>query len=334
MTIELLIAASPPALKRWARRHRPVLTEAIRIARFDVDAQRADDAPIDAPVADVDLTCPDCGDDLEWNSGDAYYGLDVRTGKGQAFVTFHPCCEGMRDRVEILGYERAYGRALVDVVREITGQEVLKVVDEGDGSVVCRLRVQDPTVVGERDELGRAAASSPKGWRDEVFADVTEHHRHHEAPQGWKFGVAVYNGAVRVGVATVGRPLARKLQAARPKTLEVTRVTTWGDAPLRMNASSKLYAAAADQARKLGYTALITYTLRDEESGHSLVASNWVPTHISHPTGKKSWSNAKRPRSGTAPEGPKVRWERGLTAKEQRDVESRRIDLAVSSPVA
>lgn len=294
-----LYSAAPERLRRW------MLVHEERVER----------------LADADAVCPYCGEPFEDSA--THYGLDVRTGPGKAFVTFHPCCEEMRDRVGLFGYEAGYGRPLVDVVREITGQEVLSIADEGDGSVVCRLKVRDPTMTGARDATGRAAAASPPGWRAEVFSDVEKHHRHHEAPQGWKFGVAVYNGAVKVGVATVGRPVSRALQQAEPKTLEVTRVTTWGDAPLRANASSKLYAAVADRAKALGYTKLITYTLKDVESGHSLVASGWVPTHVSH-KGEKSWSSKSRPREDKAPTTPKIRWERGLTKAAQRDVEARR----------
>lgn len=265
--------------------------------------------------------CPHCG--TPFADLATHYGLDVRTGEGRAFVTFLPCCEGMQEAVALEGYEAAYGRRLVDVVRAITGQEVLHVEGDGDGSVVCRLRIKDPTVSGPRDSAGRAAAESPSGWRSEVFADVQKHHRHHDPPQGHKFSLAVYNGSVRVGVAVVGRPVSRELQTREPHTLEVTRVTTWGETPLRTNATSKLYGAAATRAKALGYTKLITYTLAGIESGASLVASGWVPTHVGRP-GERTWDTPGRRRATTAPRTPKVRWERGLTKAVQRDIEARR----------
>ena len=281
----------------------------------------------ETPVGDP--VCPHCGEPFDGAA--THYGMDMRVGDGKAFGVFLACCEGMRDDVEAVGYERAYGRTLKEVFEEFTGQEVLDIIEGGDGTVVGRLRIVDPTEAGKADELGRKAAASPSGWRDEVFGAVEKHHRHHKAPQGWKFGVAVYNGLARVGVATVGRPVSRALQEKEPHTLEVTRVTTFGEAPLRQNATSKLYAAAAKRARSLGYTKLITYTLADVESGASLVASGWTPTHVSD---GGSWSSASRERSGTAPEGKKIRWERGLTDETRRDVEARKIRLDSDAPRA
>lgn len=56
----------------------------------------------------------------------------------------------------------------------------------------------------------------------EAFAFISEHHRHHEEPRGWLFGVAVNDGERVVGVAVVGRPVARMLQNGF--TAEITRV--------------------------------------------------------------------------------------------------------------
>ncbi|HVV73327.1 MAG TPA: XF1762 family protein, partial [Verrucomicrobiae bacterium] len=44
---------------------------------------------------------------------------------------------------------------------------------------------------------------------DEACAFVLLHHRHHIPSVGWKFGVAVNDGAEIVGVAMVGRPVSR-----------------------------------------------------------------------------------------------------------------------------
>jgi len=273
----------------------------------------------------VGPACLHCGEELEGRYTLTHFGLDARIGEGTAYVTYQACCDGMQYDVEEYGYERCYGRTIADVVREITGEEVLSVEGSGDGSIVCRLKVADPTIAGPRDAAGRAVAESPKGWRDEVFALVDKHHRHHDRPQGHKFSVAVHNGRVRVGVATVGRPVSRVIQKAQPHTLEVTRVATWGESPLRRNASSKLYGACADRARRLGYDKLITYTLADEESGASLVASGFTPTNVS--ADDRHWTTKSRPRETTAPTGAKVRWERGLTPKTRKDVAARRITV-------
>jgi len=123
---------------------------------------------------------------------------------------------------------------------------------------------------------------------------IDEYHRHHRAPQGHKYSIAVNDGEKIVGVVTVGRPIAR--YSDNGWTLEVTRCCTDGT----KNAASKLYAAAWRAARALGYQRLVTYTLASEP-GTSLVAAGWKligktknagywdsrPRCIKHPTGQK-----------------------------------------------
>ena len=83
---------------------------------------------------------------------------------------------------------------------------------------------------------------------------VEDWHRHHRPPRGHKFSVGVADGDVLVGVAIVGRPVARLLDDGH--TLEVVRVATDASA----NACSKLYAACWAAAKALGYRRLVTYT--------------------------------------------------------------------------
>ena len=51
---------------------------------------------------------------------------------------------------------------------------------------------------------------------------VNQHHRHHQAPVGGLFAVGIAHGAEVVGVAIVGRPVARHNDD--DWTAEVTRV--------------------------------------------------------------------------------------------------------------
>jgi hypothetical protein len=253
--------------------------------------------------------------------------LDVRVNfeKADCYVTYQACCEHTAAEIEAFGYEFVTGRTIESVVAEITGHDVLEVTGHGDGAVVCRLEMMNPTKVTDKtDKHGHAKAASFPGWQTQLFGQVDAHHRHHDAPQGWKFGIAVYNGPVRVGIAIVGRPASKELQKAQPDTLEVSRVCTWGHPELRKNASSKLYAAAAKQARALGYDKLITYTIHGEESGHSVRTAGWSPTHISD---GGSWDRPSRPRQDKAPTGRKVRWEKGLTKKMKRAVAAAAIEL-------
>lgn len=120
-------------------------------------------------------------------------------------------------------------------------------------------------------------------------AYVREHHRHHAPPVGHKFSIGASVGELLVGVAMVGRPVARHLDDGT--TLEVTRVATDGTP----NACSMLYAAAWRAAKALGYRRLITYT-QAGESGASLRAASWRVLAELPP--RAGWHTPSRPRAG------------------------------------
>lgn len=98
---------------------------------------------------------------------------------------------------------------------------------------------------------------------------VIEHHRHHGKVVGDIIRLGTFKSGELVGVAIIGRPSARKLNAA--EICEVTRLATFGET----NACSKLYSACARIARELGFLKIITYTGKDED-GTSLKASGWT----------------------------------------------------------
>jgi hypothetical protein len=127
---------------------------------------------------------------------------------------------------------------------------------------------------------------------------VLANHRHHKPPVSGLFALAASDGEKIVGVAIVGRPVARDNQDGF--TAEVTRLATDGTA----NACSILYAAAWRAARALGYRQLITYTL-DSEPGASLVASGWK--QIGTVTGRK-WDTPTRRRKDEHPTCDKKKW--------------------------
>jgi hypothetical protein len=139
----------------------------------------------------------------------------------------------------------------------------------------------------------------------EANAFIAEHHRHHLPVVGHKFSIACAAdtepscGGVIVGVAIVGRPVARRLDDGW--TLEVTRNCTDGT----RNAASKLYGACARVAFALGYRRLLTYTLASE-SGVSLRAAGW---RIVAEVRGRSWSCQSRPRVDKHPLQNKLRWE-------------------------
>jgi hypothetical protein len=133
----------------------------------------------------------------------------------------------------------------------------------------------------------------------DAFDFIRKHHRHHNVPVGalWWHGVHNDEG-VLVGVAIVGRPVARKLDDGL--TVEVTRLCTDGT----QNSCSILYGAARRVAKDKGYRRGITYTL-PEEGGASLRASGWF--YLGETPGK-SWSVKSRPREDKHPLGIKHRW--------------------------
>ena len=128
---------------------------------------------------------------------------------------------------------------------------------------------------------------------------VRQHHRHHGIVVGAKFSIGLNDGEKIVGVAIVGRPVARMLDNGY--TAEVTRLCTDGSP----HAASKLYAACWRAARAMGYRRLITYILK-EELGTSLKAANWS---VIGECGGGTWNRKDRPRIDKHPIGTKTLWE-------------------------
>ena len=154
----------------------------------------------------------------------------------------------------------------------------------------------------------------------EACAFVERHHRHHRAPQGGLFAVAVAEGSEVVGVVIVGRPVAR--MADNGWTAEVTRLCTLG----ARNACSMLYQAAWRTARAMGYRKLITYTL-PEEGGTSLRAAGW---RLIGEAGGGSWNRESRPRVDLHPTQEKLKWERTTVTPTPHGKESLETDSADS----
>jgi hypothetical protein len=137
------------------------------------------------------------------------------------------------------------------------------------------------------------------------FADacgfVTMWHRHHQPPRGHKFSIGVAADDKLVGVAMIGRPVARAFDDGM--TLEVNRTATDGT----KNANSMLYAAAWRATKALGYGRLVTYTMADE-SGASLRAAGWQI--VAELSARKGWSIPSRPREDRGVDGiPRTLWE-------------------------
>jgi hypothetical protein len=139
----------------------------------------------------------------------------------------------------------------------------------------------------------------------EANAFVKEYHRHLGSLPGCKFCIGVARASLDtfgvVGVAIVGRPVARHLDDAW--TLEINRLCTDGT----KHAPSKLYAACWRASRAMGYRRLITYTLK-AESGISLRASGFAL--VGERRARAGWDAPSRPRVDHGVDGQeRLLWE-------------------------
>ena len=141
----------------------------------------------------------------------------------------------------------------------------------------------------------------PLDW-DDAVRFVRMWHRHLEPPVGGKFwaGCADESGLLH-GVHITGRPTSRVLQNGL--TLEVTRCATDGT----RNVSSKLYAAAWQVTKGLGFTRLITYN-QEGETGASLKAAGFRV--VAERSAHKGWNRPSRPREDKGSAGiARTLWE-------------------------
>ncbi len=133
----------------------------------------------------------------------------------------------------------------------------------------------------------------------EANAFVEQHHRHHKPVIGHLFSLGAALDDRIVGIAIVGRPVARMRDDG--ETVEVTRLCTDGT----RNACSFLYGAAARAAFALGYQRIGTYILADEP-GTSLMSCGW---RLIGQRGGGSWHTASRPRVDEHPMQMKMLYE-------------------------
>jgi hypothetical protein len=130
-------------------------------------------------------------------------------------------------------------------------------------------------------------------------AFVARLHRHHKPVVGHLFSIGAAEAGKLVGVAIVGRPVARMRDDEL--TAEVTRLCTDGT----KDACSFLYGASARAAFALGFKRIGTYILASE-SGITLKASGW---RLIGQTGGGSWSREDRQRVDKFSTEPKLLFE-------------------------
>lgn len=239
---------------------------------------------------------------------------------GDDVLDWLPCCEEAQAEVEMYGWRGFAGENVTRSVKRSTGRQDI---------VATTPALEGPERLALYEQREHVPGAGVKGWQAQVFELVDQHHQHHDRPQGWKFGVAVFNGRRCVGVAVVGRPVSKALEKAQPRTLEVTRVCTMGTPSQRKGAASRLYSLCATEARKLGADKIITYTL-ETESAYSVSISGF---HATATTKGGSWDRASRPREDKAPTCKKTRWERGLVKATKRWVSAAATAFLAGQPL-
>ena len=234
------------------------------------------------------LTCLLCGEPEELSIH------DIWTDGNFQLAT---CCAGLLEQIAAeIDADPAWGRALLRHLgaEELTGHVLRRVSDgQGNGPVLdFKLRLTPISFPIAR-------------------AFIARHHRHCGPPHAWRFGSGVMNGSALMGVVTVGNPVAPAFNGRG--IVEVNRLCIRGDLDpmLRWNCCSKLYAHAAAEAERRGFTRIITYIRADEE-GTSLRASGWI---CDGPAGGRGWHSARRVRSNRNARIGKERWSRALRPK-------------------
>lgn len=209
------------------------------------------------------------------------------------------CCEAVHEVVvDDMNRDPEYR---IQLLRELGAEAVfentLRRVADCDGQFLLDFKL-------DIRDIGLAAAR----------AFVDKHHAHNEPPVGWRYGAAIYNARQLIGVAMVGRPVARMIDATT--TVEVNRLCVRRDiaSELAWNACSQLYGWAARQAKRRGFKKIITYTLESED-GTALKAAGWIPEAL---TKGGSWNCPSRYRQDTAPTCRKTRWARYLVHQQPR----------------
>ena len=138
--------------------------------------------------------------------------------------------------------------------------------------------------------------------RDEVCKFISEHHRHHGPPVGYKAAIGAALDGKIIGVGIVGRPVARHLDDGW--TCEINRVAV-AEVEERANVCSYLYGALRKLGFAMGYRRIITYTL-PSEGGSSLRGAGYRLVGVRK---GGSWNSKSRPRVDKHPTGQKLLWE-------------------------
>ena len=135
---------------------------------------------------------------------------------------------------------------------------------------------------------------------------VNNFHRHNKETRGHKYSIGASDGKNLVGVAIVGRPVARSLDDGY--TAEVLRVCVQDDSP--KNTCSFLYGRCWRIWQQMGGKRMITYTFVKEDGG-SIRATGWRMIGATRGFGDhlKGWQTRPNREKQDNVKEPKYRWE-------------------------
>lgn len=152
-------------------------------------------------------------------------------------------------------------------------------------------------------------------WLSKREADrfVAKHHRHHQPIHVAITQLGLWEGDELVGVAVLGRPLARGFDQ-KGGIIEITRLCV---VPEARHAASALLGRCRRVAQALGFERVLTYTGVDEPGASLKAAGFQADLEL---VGGRGWDMPGRRRNEpTAPVARRQRWWSGL--KEQREIE-------------
>jgi len=144
-------------------------------------------------------------------------------------------------------------------------------------------------------------------------AFVAAHHRHNRPVHAARFAIAACIDGQIVGVAIVGRPVARKLDDG--VTAEVVRCCTDGIRRRLANGHtvpicSKLYVACWQAWSAMGGRKLVTYTLTSEPGSSPKAAGMKRVAEVRTFKVGKGWTTRNNREWQVVNGAPKFRWER------------------------
>jgi hypothetical protein len=235
-------------------------------------------------------TCPYCGEDAS---------VELFEVWGHEFQ-IETCCADYHEEMVFEMQDEGFRLALLRQLdaEALTGLELRRVADDGCGSLLL-------------DYALRIVAARPDE-RNALNDYIEAHHEHCGRLPTWRYAAWIYNGRTRLGCVIVGNPTARAYMGRG--WVEVRRLCLARNisAALRWKACSMLYGWAVDEAKRRGFSKIITYTLADSESGMSLRYARWKPEARIR---GKTWHTPSRPRQDNAPVEDKIRWTPTLNAE-------------------